>query len=168
MLEGSDTVPTPHYVEKTITSKVQTSDTVTAKKFVDANGEVFFLGLNEGTYTVKETTTPAGYNSIDDITITISATLPTEVKTGEETATWAGTYKIGDGKAADLAFTTIKLDDEDETEVGALEFTVVNAKGTTLPETGGIGTTIFYVVGGIMLVGAGVLLITKKRMSHAE
>jgi len=42
---------------------------------------------------------------------------------------------------------------------------VTNNAGATLPETGGIGTTIFYVVGGVLLVGAVVLLITKKRMS---
>lgn len=42
---------------------------------------------------------------------------------------------------------------------------VPNEKGTVLPSTGGIGTTIFYVVGGILVLGAGVLLITKKRMS---
>ena len=41
--------------------------------------------------------------------------------------------------------------------------TVDNNKGTELPSTGGIGTTIFYVVGGVLLVGAGVLLVTKKR-----
>ena len=43
-----------------------------------------------------------------------------------------------------------------------------NLKGLQLPATGGIGTTIFYVVGGILLVGAAVVLITKKRMSSAE
>ena len=42
---------------------------------------------------------------------------------------------------------------------------VVNKSGSTLPETGGIGTTIFYVVGVILMLGAGVLLVTKKRMS---
>lgn len=45
-----------------------------------------------------------------------------------------------------------------------LEARVVNQTGTELPSTGGIGTTIFYVLGGIMVVGAAVLLITKKRM----
>ena len=38
-------------------------------------------------------------------------------------------------------------------------------KGSSLPSTGGIGTTIFYVVGVILMLGAGVLLVTKKRMS---
>ena len=41
-------------------------------------------------------------------------------------------------------------------------------KGTLLPSTGGIGTTIFYVVGGVLVVVAGILLITKKRMSGRD
>ena len=45
---------------------------------------------------------------------------------------------------------------------------VENQAGTQLPSTGGIGTTIFYVVGGILVVGAGILLITKKRMSKSN
>ena len=48
---------------------------------------------------------------------------------------------------------------------GSLTTDVVNQKGATLPETGGIGTTIFYVLGTILVLGAGILLITKKRMS---
>ena len=45
---------------------------------------------------------------------------------------------------------------------------VVNSTGTTIPETGGIGTTIFYVAGGLLVLGAVILLITKKRMSSAK
>ena len=43
--------------------------------------------------------------------------------------------------------------------------TITNLSGALLPSTGGIGTTIFYVVGGILVIGAGILLVTKKRMS---
>lgn len=45
---------------------------------------------------------------------------------------------------------------------------VINQTGAELPSTGGIGTTIFYVVGGLLVVAAGVLLVTRKRMSKSE
>ena len=45
---------------------------------------------------------------------------------------------------------------------------VANSTGTTLPSTGGMGTTVFYVLGAVLVVGAGVLLVTKKRMSQGE
>ena len=56
---------------------------------------------------------------------------------------------------------------------GTLSYTTVVAKinnqsGTELPSTGGIGTTIFYIVGGVLVVGAVVLLVTKKRMGNVE
>ena len=46
--------------------------------------------------------------------------------------------------------------------------TVKNTKGEELPETGGMGTTLFYIVGGLMVAGAAILLVTKKRMGAAE
>ena len=48
---------------------------------------------------------------------------------------------------------------------GSMSTDIVNQKGLVLPETGGIGTTIFYVVGGLLIAAALVLLITKKRMT---
>lgn len=48
---------------------------------------------------------------------------------------------------------------------GSVKVTVENNQGSTLPTTGGMGTTIFYVVGSILVLGAAILLITKKRMS---
>jgi LPXTG-motif cell wall-anchored protein len=47
------------------------------------------------------------------------------------------------------------------------EFRIVNNKGSELPTTGGMGTTLFYVLGTVLVLGAGVLLITKKRMKNA-
>ena len=52
------------------------------------------------------------------------------------------------------------LDELDETGI-----TVVNNAGTELPSTGGIGTTIFYVIGAILVIGAGVVLVTRRRMN---
>ena len=51
---------------------------------------------------------------------------------------------------------------------GAITADILNLKGLQLPATGGIGTTIFYVVGGLLAAGAGVLLITKKRMRKEQ
>ena len=54
------------------------------------------------------------------------------------------------------------VDDQDNT----FSTEILNKKGSLLPSTGGIGTTIFYIVGGILVVGAAILLVTKKRMSR--
>ena len=48
---------------------------------------------------------------------------------------------------------------------GKYEIDVLNQSGTELPSTGGIGTTIFYIVGGILVIGAGVILVARKRSS---
>ena len=54
------------------------------------------------------------------------------------------------------------------TGIGALSAEIENNKGSTLPETGGMGTTIFYVLGSVLVIGAAVLLITKKRMGASK
>ncbi len=57
--------------------------------------------------------------------------------------------------------------DEDHTDL-TYKVNVLNKAGGLLPETGGIGTTIFYILGGILLVTAFVLLVSKKRMTFEE
>ena len=73
---------------------------------------------------------------------------------------WAG--------AADAALTKLELNgtEQDADKHGVANLTVENKSGSSLPSTGGIGTTIFYVAGGALVVGAGVLLVSKKRMSN--
>lgn len=106
------------------------------------DGKFNIIGLDAGTYVLKETSTPAGYNTCAPINIVISAVHK------ENT----------DG-------TSVKLD-----LAGSENMTnaVINKSGSSLPSTGGIGTTIFYVAGGVLVVGAGVLLITKKRAKDAQ
>ena len=103
------------------------------------------LSLKPGEYILTETGSPVGYNKIND-PITFTIKFDTESKKFQF-----------DGKAP--AGVTLESD-------GTFKITVENKSGTVLPSTGGIGTTIFYVVGSIMVVAAGVLLITKKRMSR--
>ena len=103
--------------------------------------------LDDGDYKLVETTTPAGYNTIDDIEFTITA----------EHDVLSDSPALTKLEGGDL-FTG-------EVSTGALTADIVNQSGATLPETGGIGTTIFYVLGAVMVLGAAVLLVTKKRMA---
>ena len=109
-------------------------------------------GLDDGDYKISETTTPAGYNTIADIEFTITA--EHDVLSDNPTLTSLS----GNATTGELTFTS-------DTTEGSLSADVINNAGSTLPETGGIGTTIFYVLGSVLLVGAAILLITKKRMS---
>lgn len=119
----------------------------------DATGIFKFIGLDDGTYTLRETTTPTGYNTMADLALTIGATT-------DNNQTWAGT--------ASDALSAIKLtinneDTAGDTNTGIVATKITNQKGSSLPSTGGIGTTMFYVGGGVLVAGAGVILITKKR-----
>ena len=104
--------------------------------FSDEHGQFNVKGLDAGTYYLRETNPPKDYSACDDTKIVISAT-HTEYN--------------------------VSLSGESN-----LNNKIINKKagGITLPSTGGIGTTIFYVVGGGLMVAAIVLLVTKKRMEN--
>lgn len=143
------------YTQKTVTT---TSEIDTPVKMVVTSGEdgkVIFKGLGEGTYTIEETVVPAGYNKCENIVIHITCTKPESVTSGEEEATWTKGTGTNPADKIEVGATT-----------GIYATDVINMSGTTLPSTGGIGTTIFYIIGGILVLGAAILLITKKRMSR--
>lgn len=101
-----------------------------------ANGTFNVKGLDAGTYYLKEITPPDGYSACKVIPVTIKAD-----HSGNDQVNLEGSNLTND---------------------------IVNIKagGITLPSTGGIGTTLFYVVGGGLMVAAIVLLVTKKRMEN--
>lgn len=118
----------------------------------NASGLFTVTGLDAGTYKLREIVAPAGYNLLkSDITVEITATID------GTPSTLTGLAVTADGTAG-----TGNVDS------GIVGITVANNKGATLPETGGIGTTIFYTVGGILVLVAVVLLVTKKRMNGTE
>lgn len=109
------------------------------KLVTPADGKFSITGLDAGTYYLKETTAPAGYNLLKDpVEIVITADIDATTNVGTATVSY-GENSTG----------TVKVE---------------NKTGTELPSTGGIGTTIFYVLGSVLVVAAGVLLVTKKRM----
>lgn len=110
-----------------------------------------FSGLDDGDYVLSETTTPNGYNTIDDVEFTVTADHDVESDSP------ALKSLSGDVTTGSLEFTSSTTD-------GSLTTNVVNKKGSVLPSTGGMGTTILYVVGTILVLAAGILLVTKKRM----
>lgn len=116
----------------------------------NATSTVAVEGLDAGTYFLKETATPVGFNSLtSDVEVQITSSCNTLTH-----ATYTVQYKM----VNEEDFT----DTDEEEKVVPIE----NNRGTTLPGTGGIGTTIFYVVGGGLMVAAAILLITKKRMEN--
>lgn len=142
----------------TLTKKTKNGTDVVKTMTIDSSETQFTLsGLDDGDYTLTETVTPAHYNTISPITFTVNA---------DHTITWGAesrdsilTSLSGNTASGEITFTPNTAD-------GTLTTNVVNKIGTTLPGTGGIGTTIFYVIGGGLMVAAAILLITKKRMEN--
>lgn len=112
-----------------------------------STGDILIEGLNVGTYYLEETEAPVGYNKL---------TKPIEVKI---TAT---------PDATGVSETVEYRNQNDSTYTPATNaiVKVLNKAGTQLPSTGGIGTTLFYVIGGVLMAVAAVLLVTKKRMNN--
>ncbi len=113
-------------------------DTITTGE----TGELVINGLADGIYYLTETKAPRGYNLLRE---------PVKVKIDHTTA---------NGKLTETSFVA----DQTQTDTSGL-VKVENNAGAELPSTGGIGTTVFYVLGSAMALGAVILLVTKKRMA---
>lgn len=145
--------------EFTLVKKNKDGSTKNVDVVKNAEGTSFaFKGLDAGNYVLEETKTPDGYNTIKPIEFTIDADYDKEADDPQliklSTNVTSGDVKSDDFKS--------NLSD------GSLTVGIVNRKGSLLPSTGGMGTTILYVIGSILVLVAAVLLITKKRMDAAK
>ena len=122
------------------------------------SGVIVVKGVKSGTYEIKEVTAPAGYNKLT-APVTVEA-----VKTSQ-TSTHTTVYLDENGNTTNTQTEkTIEVNVDIET-IAATAVVVVNKAGTELPSTGGMGTTLFYTLGFVLVAGAAILLVTKKRMS---
>ena len=111
-----------------------------------------FKGLDDGLYRLTETKTPSEYNTMNPNPLKFEITA-----SHNETADQPHLLTLsGDVKTGDVSF-------ESSLENGSLTANVVNHKGSELPSTGGMGTTILYVAGAVMILAAGAFLVMQKK-----
>jgi len=143
----------------------QSWDGTTGTNFkTGADGKFGFSGLDAGTYYLHEVKAPAGYMLLTrDIPIVIEAT----IEEGELT----GFTITVDGKDATKSSYKINQGEKDSIEIeevegnkGDVKTEIENTQGVDLPSTGGMGTTILYVAGSILVLGAAVIMITRRRV----
>ena len=164
------------YSSKIVIDKVEkVAEGATAKKLAGAE----FVLYKEGTPGTPHSAVYYKWNDTDKkvewVEITAAPTVVTTDKTGAATfgGLANGTYYLVETKAPDgynkleEPYKVVVTGGNAEVDL-SVTAKVENQAGTLLPSTGGMGTTIFYVLGAVLVVGAGVLLVTKKRMSQGE
>ena len=133
--------------EKAANTEVMDGSSAGIIATVDDNGILTFSGLGAGTYTITEEQQPEGYNKLEDpITLTLTAN-PAQDDDGVWNPNWNGSPTDGEF---------------------VIEQQIENKKDILLPETGGIGTVIFYVVGSLLIGAAVVLFVTKRKKETTD
>lgn len=105
-------------------------------------GSVRINGLDEDTYYLRETKAPTGFNQLDEDVEVIMTNGNKQANLTNDATTQAEIYQSGGVQ-------------------------VVNNSGTELPSTGGMGTTLFYIVGAVLVAGAAIILFSRRRMAFA-
>ena len=123
------------------------------------DGGIVVKGLDQGIYILTEVETLDGYNLLDDtITVVITPTYEPLDDNG----------KVTDSSVKITYQMTKQTTDDDPNTVPEEQIVIENKTGTVLPSTGGMGTTIFYIVGSVLVLGAAILLVVKRRMNTAK
>lgn len=150
-------------------TKVNPADSDYAKvgdEVQHTNGNVFdFTGLDSGYYKIVETTTPKGYNTIDPITFTVTATYNSADEPGTLTDLTVTDVKVGGVASSEQTFTVNRGTGEAGT--AQIKTDVVDIPGSKLPSTGGMGTVLLYVAGIAVFVLAGATLVMALRRRNA-
>lgn len=138
------------YKKASASEKTASGTPKTVSETTGATGIVIFDGMGDGTFTLTETAAPTGYNPLPT---PINFEVVWNAPTGNSTDCSWTVKNVTEGYGVRFNETT-----------GEFEITIENQTGTELPSTGGIGTVIFYVLGTLLVVGCGIVLISKRRM----
>ena len=156
--------------DKVYKNKVNGAEKSWDNIITDDNGYMEINGLDAGTYYLKEISAPAGFIA-DQKThkIVISAEYDTETIT-EGGYTYdlpkLKSYTITIDEATTSTYSmTLEASSITTSEATNLPTSIMNTKGIELPSTGGIGTTIFYIIGSVLVIGAGIVMVTRRRMN---
>lgn len=122
-----------------------------------------FTGIDDGTYVLVETAVPTGYNAWAAKKFTVTASHTDGAAPALESLT--GTDPFAGSAWSGAVEMTKKDNTKYNTVSGEMYTEIENKSGAELPSTGGIGTTIFYILGAILVLGAGIVLVTRRRMS---
>ena len=153
-----------HAQNKYVDVKTVSADDAKAVGDSDVKNSFEFSGLDDGDYQLVESTTPAGYNTIEPIKFQISAKHETDSADPKLTALSGNKL---DGTTYNGTFLTAELTKETNLPTGSLTGTVQNKKGSVLPSTGGMGTTMLY-VGGAALAAVAAFGIYQLRKKENE
>lgn len=211
-LSGAEFELYREYKDGVYSDPVVDKDGKTVTLVTDENGAAMYMGLQKGTYYLKETVAPTGYNPMDTaIVVNIdNTTIPYYTETSKAVTHYTYTIKAeealngnkvqatinGDlvwmdtvGNVITTAPTAGKPEGYEVAYVKAVKATVENVieinrdaqgangfykagvannKGAQLPSTGGMGTTIFTVVGICLMLGAAIVMVTRRRMAGRE
>ena len=165
----------PAYKKTTKVTVSYRTELVDVELEVDSEGRLLLGGLGAGDYVLEETVAPAGYNLLGkkielQIRFNTNDNGTNEPANDYFTARWrfegdtSWTDLTAQNKAINVSYNT----DEQTIDDNYFQIKVDNKKGATVPETGGIGTVIFYVLGSILLIGAGIFLLLRRRMAAGE
>ena len=131
------------------------------KKTINNEVQFDFSGIDDGTYVLVETVVPAGYTAWDSVEIKITA----EHSDGDAPAltelTCTAPFTTANKDAGTVDRT--KEGSTHDRVSGEAYAEIINTSGSTLPETGGMGTTIIYILGAALVIGAGVVLVSRKK-----
>lgn len=151
----------------TVVSYDPASTTPSTTLKTDDDGKLYIVGLaSDVTLTITETKAPDGYNKLTESKELKPQVLSKQlyVLTGYEKYDEDGNL-IERSESSSTGFVQVT---KNLSELDAAALEIVNVQGDELPSTGGVGTTLFYVFGSLMVLGALVFFITKRRMNAAE